>query len=95
MSEYFEGEVTIIVDGVEEKVEVANGQSILEAALENSLNVPFSCQAGNCTTCKSKLVSGKISMDNDVMLNDDDIAENYVLTCQSHPLTDDVKIEFE
>ena len=88
-------EVIVILDGQEFHVAVAPGKTILEAALDAGLPAPFSCQAGICATCRAKCHAGKISMDCHDALSDDEVEDGYVLTCQSHPLTHDVKVEYE
>ena len=86
-------EVTIQLNGEEYKIMVEPHRFILETALDADINMPFSCQSGLCTACRGKLISGKVKMDNPDGLSDEEIAQGYVLTCVSHPLTDDVVIE--
>ncbi len=86
-------EVTIILNGEEYKITVEPGRYILETALDADLNMPFSCQSGLCTACRGKLISGKVQMDDPDGLSEEEIAEGYVLTCVSHPVTNDVVIE--
>ncbi len=86
-------EVTILLNGEEFKITVEPGNYILETALDADLNMPFSCQSGLCTACRGKLISGKVKMDDPDGLSEEEIAEGYVLTCVSHPVTDDVVIE--
>lgn len=89
-----ERQVTIILDGTETVVSVPPEVPILDAAMKADLDPPFSCKAGICTTCRAKLYSGKVKMDEREGLSDSEIEEGYILTCQSHPLTDGVKIEY-
>jgi len=89
-----EREVHIILDGSEHKIIVKPGVSILNSAIKADLDPPFSCKSGICTTCRAKLYSGKVKMDEREGLSDAEIAEGYILTCQSHPLTDNVKLEY-
>lgn len=76
-------------------LEVGPHQTVLEAALEQDIDLPYSCQAGMCTACLGKCLSGKIKMDEDEALTKAEIEAGYILTCVSHPLTDDVIIEVE
>lgn len=76
-------------------LEVAPHQTVLEAALELDIDLPYSCQAGMCTACLGKCLSGKVKMDEDESLTKAEIEAGYILTCVSHPLTDDVIIEVE
>ncbi|MEP3246583.1 MAG: 1,2-phenylacetyl-CoA epoxidase subunit PaaE [Sneathiella sp.] len=88
--------VTVILDG--QKTEVAipeEGVSILDAALEMGVDLPFACKGGVCCTCRAKIVQGNVRMDLNYALDDDEVSEGFVLTCQSHPLTDDVIVDFD
>jgi ring-1,2-phenylacetyl-CoA epoxidase subunit PaaE len=87
--------VTVILDGETHQIEVGPKETILEAAIDAGIDPPFACQEGICTTCQAKLHKGRVHMDEDEGLTDEEIEEGYVLTCQSHPLTDEVKVEYE
>ncbi len=87
--------VRIIIDDEEHEITVPAGGVILDAAIEADLDPPFSCRSGICTTCRAKLRSGKVKMDVSEGLTPDEIREGYILTCQSHPVTDDVVAEYE
>ena len=86
-------EVTILLNGEEFKIQVAPGAYILETALDADINMPFSCQSGLCTACRGKLISGQVKMDDPDGLSDEELEQGYVLTCVSHPVTNDVVIE--
>lgn len=86
-------EVTIRYDGQEYKIPVTPNKPILETALDAGIDLPYSCQSGLCTACRSKCISGKIKMDEEEGLSQSERAEGYVLICVGHPLTDDVVIE--
>lgn len=73
---------------------VPPGGVILDAAIDADLDPPFSCRSGICTTCRAKLHSGKVKMDEREGLKEEEIEDGYILTCQSHPLTDDVTVEY-
>lgn len=88
-------EVTVKYDGDDFTFKVEPHQTILEAALELDIDLPYSCQAGMCTACLGKCVSGKIKMDEDEGLTQAEQEEGWVLTCVSHPLTDGVVLEIE
>ncbi|WP_439881927.1 2Fe-2S iron-sulfur cluster-binding protein [Pontibacter sp. MBLB2868] len=85
--------VTIIYEGAEYHVEVEPDQTILEAALDQDVDLPYSCQAGLCTACRGKCLSGKVHLDEREGLSDAELEEGYVLNCVGHPLTSDVIIE--
>jgi ring-1,2-phenylacetyl-CoA epoxidase subunit PaaE len=87
--------VTIKYDGQTHEIVVPPHKTILEAALELDIDLPYSCQAGMCTACLGKCTSGKILMDEEDGLTEKEIKEGYVLTCVSHPLTAGVVLEIE
>ena len=86
-------DVTIVYEGEEHIVSVSPDTTILDAALDLDIDLPYSCQSGLCTACRGKCVSGNVKMDEDEGLSDAEKDAGYVLPCVSHPLTDDVKIE--
>ena len=85
--------VTIHYEGSEYQITVSKKETILEAALNQDIDLPFSCQAGLCTACRGKCLSGRVHLDEREGLSDAEIAEGYVLTCVGHPLTADVVIQ--
>ncbi len=85
--------VTIRYDGQEYKVTVPPDKGILESALDQGIDLPYSCQSGLCTACRGKALSGKVKLDEEEGLSQSERDEGYVLTCVGHPLTDDVVIE--
>src|SRR5690606_9764915 len=87
--------VKITMDGEEFEFAVAPDQTILEAGLNEDVDMPYSCQSGLCTSCRGKLISGEVKMDEDAGLSANELREGYVLCCVSHPLTSDVKINIE
>ncbi len=91
---YPPGKVRIHFRGEVHDMMVGENQSILQAALQNNLQLPYSCRAGICSTCMAKCKSGKIVMAENDVLTDDDLAKGWILTCTGHPVGDDVLIEF-
>jgi len=83
-------EVKVIYDDEEHVFTVLPDSTILETALENDIDLPFSCQSGLCTACRCNLQSGKIKMDEEEGLSESEKNDGYVLICVGHPLTDDV-----
>jgi len=71
------------------------GVNILDAAMEQGADLPYSCKGGVCATCKAKVVKGKVEMDVNHSLTEQEVADGMILTCQSHPITDDVEIDFD
>jgi ring-1,2-phenylacetyl-CoA epoxidase subunit PaaE len=86
-------EVTVIYEGSEYKFTVPPSKTILEAALDLDIDLPFSCQSGLCTACRGKCLSGKVVLDEEDGLSEAELKEGYVLTCVGHPLTAGVTIE--
>jgi ring-1,2-phenylacetyl-CoA epoxidase subunit PaaE len=70
-------------------------ESILDAGLRAGLDMRYSCKGGVCSTCRCKLVEGKVDMDANYALEDYEIARGFVLSCQSFPVTDSVVIDFD
>jgi ring-1,2-phenylacetyl-CoA epoxidase subunit PaaE len=85
--------VTIQYEGSEYKIEVPANETILETALDLDIDLPYSCQAGLCTACRGKCLSGKVHLDEREGLSDSELKQGYILTCVAHPMTDDVVIE--
>ncbi len=88
-------EVTVLYEGSEYKFMVEPHQTILEAALELDIDLPYSCQAGMCTACMGKCTSGKVHLDEEDGLTKSELAAGYILTCVAHPLTKGVILEIE
>jgi ring-1,2-phenylacetyl-CoA epoxidase subunit PaaE len=76
-------------------LQVGENQSILQAALQNNVALPYSCRNGVCSTCTAKCSSGKVEMVKNDVLTDADLADGWILTCTGHPVSDDVVINFE
>lgn len=86
---------TLIVDGKSRDVPVPDGVSILDAALAAGLDLPFACKGGMCCTCRAKLVAGEAPMAVNYSLQPWEIEAGFVLTCQAHPVTDRVTVDFD
>jgi len=88
--------VRIISDGRQSDIDAReDGRSILDVALSQGMDLPYACKGGVCSTCRAKVVRGEVQMDLNYALEDSEVAEGYVLTCQSHPLTDDVIVDYD
>lgn len=88
--------VTVKLDGIAFDFDLPfDGETILEAALQQGADLPFSCKGGVCSTCKAKLMEGKVDMDTNYALEQEEVDAGYILTCQSHPRTDKVVIDFD
>ena len=88
-------EITVIIDGARRSFSMQKGQSVLEAALENGQEAPFSCKAGVCSTCMGKVLEGEVEMISNHALEDYEVERGYVLTCQSYPLSDTLVIDYD
>lgn len=93
--EVLERTIQVEVFGQRKEVLVKPEQTILIAAQDAGLDPPYSCTVGVCTTCRARLRSGKASMDEREGLSDAEIDLGYILTCQAHPLSDDVDLIYE
>ena len=96
--ENFDGEalVTVIYDDEETDFNLnKDGDTILDAAMDNDVDVPFSCKGAVCCTCKAKVTEGKVTMDANYALSDQEVEDGYVLACQSHPASAKVTLDFD
>ena len=88
--------VSVTLDGRRSQFELAaDGENILDAAMNHGMDVPYSCKGGVCATCKAKVVTGEVDMDLNHSLTPEEVANGYILTCQAHPISDDVVIDFD
>lgn len=89
--------VEVKVDGRSIGFELSfnSDMSILDAALNQGADLPFACKGGVCCTCKAKLLEGEVNMDVHWGLEEEEIKQGYILTCQSHPKTDKVVVDFD
>jgi len=88
-------QVTVHLDGQEFTVEVPEEKSILDVLLEQKYDPPYSCTSGACSSCMAKVINGSVRMDACYALDDEEVAEGYILTCQSHPTTPTLEITYE
>ncbi len=72
-----------------------SGDTILDSALDQGADVPYACKGGVCATCKAQLIKGQVEMENNHCLSDDEVAEGMILTCQAHPITDEVEVDYD
>ena len=88
--------VSITLDGISFDLALAyDGETILNAALKTGADLPFACKGGVCASCRAKLIEGKVEMDNNYALEKDELEAGFILTCQSHPRSDYLKIDFD
>ena len=87
--------ITFIVDGVETTVTGDKNKTVLDTAIENDIDAPYSCQGGICSTCLAKLNKGSVKMDNNQILTDDEVEDGYILSCQARPTSDEVEVNYD
>lgn len=88
--------VSIRLDGVTFDLDLSySGDNILDAALAHGADLPYACKGGVCSTCRAKIVEGEVEMEVNYALEADEVAKGYVLTCQSHPKTARVVVDFD
>lgn len=86
---------TVILDGTARSFDASRDQSVLQAALAHDIDAPFACTAGVCSTCKCKVLEGEVDMRANHALEDYEVAQGFVLSCQSYPLTDRLVVDYD
>tara|TARA_B100000925_G_C22008598_1_gene474946 strand:+ start:2594 stop:3625 length:1032 start_codon:yes stop_codon:yes gene_type:complete len=88
--------VTVCVDGDDFEFTLSSkGQYILDAAMEHGADVPYSCKGAVCCTCKGKVMEGKVTMDANYSLSEDEVAQGYFLGCTSRPASPNLVVDFD
>lgn len=87
--------ISILVDDEETTFEMSQKQTLLEAALKQGLDVPYSCQGGICSSCICRITEGAADMKKNQILTDSEVVEGLTLACQAHPTTSTIKIDFD
>ncbi|WP_333693461.1 ferredoxin--NADP reductase [Flavobacterium sp.] len=87
--------ITVLVDGDETSFEMSQKQSLLEAALKQGLDAPYSCQGGICSSCIARISKGTAEMKKNTILTDGEIAEGLILTCQAHPTSGEIFVDYD
>lgn len=87
--------VIVHLDGKKIELTIDDNKTVLDKLLEMKYEPPYSCTSGACSTCMAKLIRGKVTMDACFALDDDEVANGYILTCQSHPAEPEVEITFD
>jgi ring-1,2-phenylacetyl-CoA epoxidase subunit PaaE len=88
-------EIAVILDDEETRFEMRKDEFILDAALAKGLDAPYSCQGGICSSCLARVTEGKAVMEKNSILDEDEVEEGLILTCQAHPVTDLIKIDYD
>ncbi len=88
--------ITVKLDGRSFDFDLGfNSENILDAALKQGADLPFACKGGVCCTCKAKLLEGEVEMDVNWGLEHEEVEQGFILTCQSHPVTEKVVVDFD
>ncbi|OXA94440.1 ferredoxin--NADP reductase [Flavobacterium hercynium] len=87
--------ITVLVDDDEVSFEMSQKQTILDAALKQGIDAPYSCQGGICSSCLARVTSGSAEMVKNSILTDKEIAAGLILTCQAHPTSESIYIDFD
>lgn len=87
--------ITVRVDDEETTFEMSQKQTVLEAALKQGIDAPYSCQGGICSSCLARITNGTAEMKKNSILTDSEIAEGLILTCQAHPTSAEIYIDYD
>jgi len=87
--------ITILVDDEETTFEMSQKQTVLEAALKQGVDAPYSCQGGICSSCLARVTNGTAEMKKNSILTDSEIAEGLILTCQAHPTSAEIYVDYD
>ncbi|AOW08688.1 ferredoxin--NADP reductase [Flavobacterium gilvum] len=87
--------ITVLVDDEETTFEMSLKQTILEAALKQGVDAPYSCQGGICSSCLARVTEGAALMRKNSILSDSEIEEGLILTCQAHPTTPTIRVDYD
>ena len=87
--------MTIVLDGKEHEVALSPDEHVLDAALNAGLDLPFSCKAGVCSTCRCKVTQGEVTMDKNFTLEANEMAQGFALSCQARAATQKLVISFD
>ena len=88
-------QLTVVIDGAEHQMAMAPTERVLDVALDAGLDLPFSCKAGVCCTCRAKVLCGEVTMDKNYTLEADEMAQGFILSCQARPVGEQLKVSFD
>jgi ring-1,2-phenylacetyl-CoA epoxidase subunit PaaE len=87
--------LTVVVDGKQHEMNMRRDQHVLDVALSAGLDLPYSCKAGVCCTCRAKVLDGSVTMDKNFTLEEAEMAQGFVLSCQARPNTDRLTVSYD
>ena len=87
--------LTVLLDGKEHEMKIAAGEHVLDVALDHGLDLPYSCKAGVCCTCRAKIVEGSAEMDKNFALEAADVEQGFVLSCQARPTSARLVVSYD
>ena len=87
--------LTVLLDGKEHEIAIGPDEHVLDAALNAGLDLPYSCKAGVCCTCRGKVLDGEVVMDKNFTLEQDEVDQGFVLTCQARATTKQLRVSFD
>jgi ring-1,2-phenylacetyl-CoA epoxidase subunit PaaE len=88
-------QLTVRIDGKTHELAMRSDQHVLDVALTAGLDLPYSCRAGVCCTCRAKVLEGKVVMDKNFTLEADEMAQGFVLSCQARPVSDRLVVSYD
>ena len=88
-------EITVVLDDEETTFTMSQTSDILAESLRNKIDAPYSCQGGICSSCIAKVTEGKAVMVKNSILTDEELEEGFILTCQAHPTTPTITVDFD
>lgn len=88
-------QLTVILDEEEFTFSMDKRSKVLDAVLKENIDAPYSCQGGVCSTCIARITEGKAEMEKNQILTDAEIAQGFILTCQAHPTTPVLKVDYD
>ena len=87
--------ITYRVDGHEATVEGDKNKTLLDTALENDIDAPYSCKGGACATCIGRLKKGTVELEQNYILTDGEIEDGLIITCQAYPTSDELFLDID